>query len=98
MVIKQKLGTLLLTAALLGGPAIAFSQSSNQDPRTPRQDMHDAGQDAKQAAKDTGHATKKTTRKAYNKTKRGTKKAYNKTKDTTKGAVDGAKEGARQPE
>ena len=99
-----------LGTALVCAPASGFSQPSNpsQDSGA-KQDMKDAGHETKSAAKDTGHAinqgtdkayhsTKHQTKKAYHATKRGTEKAVDKTENTTKGAVNGAKEGARQPQ
>lgn len=96
----RTLSTFLLGSALTVSTAFVNAQETtpHQDMHNAGQDLHTAGHETKQAAKDTGHATKKETKKGYNKTKAGTKKAYNKTKDTTKGAVEGAKEGAHQPE
>lgn len=94
----------LLAAALAFTPALAIAgQSSDRD--AARQDMHNAGQDTKDAARHAGRATKNGTKDAYNdtkngtkkgwhKTKRGSKKAWNKTKGATKGAYNGAKNGA----
>jgi type IV secretory pathway TrbL component len=79
----------LLAAALACSPAFVTGQSST-DKDAARQDAHQAGRDAKDAAKDTGHAVKHGTAHAYHKTKRGVKKAGHK----TKGAVRGAKNGA----
>jgi hypothetical protein len=96
---NMKLPALFMSAALMFGPAVGWSQpqNPNQD-NGAKQDMRDAGHESKDAARDAGHATKQGTKKAYHATKHGTKKAWNKTKDTTKGAVNGGKEGARQPE
>lgn len=103
MTMQRQFSTLILTAALAFTPALVFGQqnSTGQDTEhhsDARQDMHNAGQDTKDAARNVGHATKRTTKKAYHKTKRGTKKAWNKTKSTTKGAVHGGEEGAHQPQ
>jgi hypothetical protein len=104
----QPLSALLLGAALISTPAFAIVHKS--DPQdTPKQDIKAAGQDTKNAADKSADATKNGTQKAYHSTKRGTKKAYhstkhgtkkawNKTKSTTTGAVDGAKQGAKQPQ
>jgi hypothetical protein len=106
MKMKQQLSALILGAAMLCGPALGLAgqsaTASGAQSTTPstgaKQDMKDAGADTKAAAKDTANGTKKGTKKAYNSTKKGTKKVYNKTKSTTKGAVEGAKEGAAQPQ
>jgi len=90
----------LLGTALVCAPAVGFSQQQpapSQDTGA-KQDMKDAGHETKDAVKDAGHSVKQGTKKAYRKTKRGTKKAWHKTKDTTTGAVNGAKEGAKQPQ
>lgn len=81
------------------GPALGWSlQAYPSQDSGAKQDMKDAGHETKDAAKDTGHAIDHGTKKAYHKTKRGTKKAWHKTEDTSRGAVNGAKEGAKQPE
>ena len=81
------------------GPAFGWSQpSSPSQDSGAKQDMKDAGHESKDAAKDAGHSVKQGTKKAYHATKHGTKKAWHKTKDTTEGGVNGAKQGARQPE
>jgi type IV secretory pathway TrbL component len=96
---KLQLSAFILGAVLVCGPALAWSQSSSpsQDSGA-KQDMKDAGSESKDAAKDAGSGVKQGTKKAYHKTKHVTKKAWHKTKDTTTGAVNGAKEGAKQPE
>ena len=97
---KNQIFALVIGATLVCGPALGFGQPSaalSQDSGA-KQDMKDAGHETKEAAKDAGHSVKQGTKKAYHSTKRGTKKAWHKTKDTTKGAVNGAKEGAKQPE
>jgi hypothetical protein len=93
MTTKRKLSAWILGGALVCGPALGWSQDTGA-----KQDMKDAGHETKNAAKDTGHAVKQGTKKAYHKTKHGTQKAWHKTKNTTTGAVNGAKEGAKQPE
>lgn len=105
MTMRRQFPAFLLTAALACTPALVFGQQSTTDQdrdaqhrSEARQDMHNAGQDTKDAARNAGHATKRTTKKAYHKTKRDTKKAWNKTKSTTKGAVHGGEEGAHQPQ
>jgi Ni/Co efflux regulator RcnB len=99
MTTKRQLSALFLGATLVCGPVLGWSQEpdSIQDSGA-KQDMKDAGHETKDAAKDTGSGVKQGTKKVYHKTKRGTKKAWHKTKDTTMGAVNGAKEGAKQPE
>jgi Ni/Co efflux regulator RcnB len=89
----------LLGTVLVFAPALGFSQqpAPSQDPGA-KQDLNDAGQKTKDAARDAGHSVQTGTKKAYHKTKRSTKKAWRKTKSTTTGAVDGAKEGAKQPQ
>jgi hypothetical protein len=98
----RHISTILLAGALVCVPVLASAQSPApaQDPQnpTPKQDMKNAGHEAKNAAKDAGHATKEGTKKAYHATKRGTKKAWGKTKNTVKGGAEGAKEGAQQPQ
>jgi hypothetical protein len=94
---KRQLSAILLAGALVCAPGLALSQPFIQDPG-PKQDMKDAGHEAKNATKDAAHGTKEGTRKAYHATKRGTKKAYRKTKNTVKGGAEGAKEGAQQPQ
>ena len=89
--------SILLGAALACTPALVRAQSTAQDSGA-KQDMRNAGHETKNAARDAGSGVKHGTKKAYHKTKRGTKKAWGKTKSTTKGAVDGAKEGAHQPQ
>lgn len=86
----------LLAAALAFAPVFATAGQSDA-----RQDVDQAGQNTKNAAKDTGHAVKKGTKKAYHATKHGTQKAYDATKHgtkkaarKTKGTYDGAKDGA----
>jgi hypothetical protein len=91
---------IVLGAALAAAgfaPSIQSIAYGQQNPSA-KQDMQQAGQDTKNAAKSAGNGTKKATGKAYNGTKKGTKKAYNKTKNTTQGAVKGAKKGASQPQ
>jgi hypothetical protein len=96
---KWEMSALFLGAALLCGSVAGRSeQPAPAQDNGPKQDMKDAGHETKDAAKDAAHGTKQGTKKAYHSTKRGTKKAWHKTKDTTKGAVNGAKEGANQPE
>jgi hypothetical protein len=90
--------TMFLGAALAFGPSATWSQQTAPPPDSPKQDLKDAGRDTAQAARDTGHGVKQGTKKAYHSTKNGTKKAWNKTKNTTTGAVDGAKQGAKQPD
>ena len=94
---KRQLSALIFGAALVCGPALAWSQPPSQDSGA-KQDMKDAGHESKDAVRDTGRGVDHGTKKAYRKTKHGTKKAWHKTKDTTTGAVDGGKEGARHPE
>ncbi len=79
----------LLSAALVCTPALLWSQQPypGQEDHRPKQEMKDAG-----------HAVKHGTQKAYHSTKRHTKRAARKTRDTVRGGVDGAREGARQPE
>jgi len=96
---KLQMSAFFLAAALSSGSAFGWSaQPAAAEDSGARQDMKDAGHETKDAAKDVGHGTEQGTKKAYHSTKRGTKKAWHKTKDTTKGAVNGAKEGAKQPE
>ena len=99
MTTKRQLSALFLGAALVCGPALGWSQEStpSQD-NSAKQDMKNAGHETKDAANDAGNGVKHGTKRAYHKTKHGTKKAWHKTKNTTTGAVDGAKEGAHQPE
>jgi hypothetical protein len=96
---KSKLSALFLGATLVCGSALGWSQQPypGQDSGA-KQDMKNAGHETKNAAKDAGHGVKQGTKKAYHSTKRGTKKAWRKTKNTTTGAVNGAKEGAHQPQ
>jgi Ni/Co efflux regulator RcnB len=94
---KIQLSVLALGVALCGS-SMAFSQPFTPGQDGAKQDMKDAGHETKNAAKDAGHGVKQGTKKGYNKTKRGTKKAWHKTKSTTTGAVNGAKEGAHQPQ
>jgi len=96
---KWQVSAFFMGAVLACAPALVWSQSpSPSQDSGAKQDMKDAGQQTKDAAKDAGHSVKQGTKKAYHKTKHGTKKAWHKTKDTTTGAVNGAKEGAKQPE
>jgi hypothetical protein len=96
---KWQLLAFFLGTVLVCGPALGWSQpSSPSQDSGAKQDMKDAGHESKDAVKDAGHGVKQGTKKAYHKTKHGTKKAWHKTKNTTTGAVDGAKEGAKQPE
>jgi Ni/Co efflux regulator RcnB len=99
MTTRRKLSALILGAALVCAPALGWSQQStpSQDSGA-KQDMKDAGHESKNAVKDAGHGVKQGTKKAYHSTKRGTKKGWRKTKSTTRGAVNGAKEGAREPQ
>jgi hypothetical protein len=62
-----------------GTSALSFSQ----DPG-PKQDMKNAGHEAKDAAKDTGRATKSAAKKTGHAVKRGTKKAAHKTATKTR--------------
>ena len=99
MKIYSFVSALLLGTALVGVPALGFSQEPYPgEDHSAKQDMKNAGKETKLATKDAGNGVKHGTEKAYHETKKGTKKAYHKTKNTTKGAVEGAKEGARQPE
>jgi len=99
MKINQSFSAFVLATALIAAPAAGFSQPTppTQDSGA-KQDMKNAGTDTKNATKSAVNGTKQGTKKAYHKTKRGTKKAYHKTKSTTTGAVDGAKQGAKQPQ
>ncbi len=94
---KFFLGAALVTT-LACGPALGWSQPTPSQDSGAKQDMKNAGHETKNAAQDAGRGVKQGTKKAYHKTKRGTKKAWHKTKSTTSGAVNGAKEGARQPQ
>lgn len=94
MTMKRLIPSLLFATALACTPSLTWSQ----DNTSAKQDMRDAGHETKNAAKDAGHGVKQGTKHAYRSTKRGTKKAWHKTKSTTKGAVEGAKEGAHQPQ
>ena len=95
---KWQFPAILLGAVLTCGPALGWSESTTVQENSAKQDMKDAGHESKNAAKDVGHGTKQGTKKVYHSTKRGTKKAWHKTKNTTNGTVNGAKEGAKQPE
>lgn len=98
---QNQLSAFLLATVLACAPALALGQQSTNTSRhtnTAGQDMRNAGHDTANGARDAGHATEKGTKKAYHKTRTGTKKAYHKTKNTTQGAVQGAKDGAHQPQ
>jgi hypothetical protein len=86
----------VLGAALMLAPGYVSARAQNDT--SAKQDMKNAGHDTKQGAKDAGHGVKKGTKHAWHSSKKGTKKAWKKTKNTTKGAVNGAKEGAREPQ
>ncbi len=99
MKVSKSLPVVVCGALLLCGISGAWAtQTAPSQDTSAKQDMKNAGHATKTAAKDAGQGTKKGTAKAYNKTKSGTKKAVNKTKSTTKGAVEGAQEGAKQPQ
>jgi Ni/Co efflux regulator RcnB len=98
MTTKRLIPFILLGAALACTPALIQGQETPHQDSGAKQDMRDAGHETKNAARDAGHGVKQGTKKAYHKTKYGTKKAWHKTKSTTKGAVEGAKEGAHQPQ
>jgi hypothetical protein len=102
---SSRTSALLLAVALVASPALGWTQSSSSSSTSSssqdtgaKQDMKNAGQDTKSATKNAAQGTKQGTKKAYNATKNGTDKAANKTKNTTKGAVQGAKDGAKQPD
>jgi hypothetical protein len=92
--------TLLLGTALVCSPAMGWSQQPypGQEDHTAKQDAKRAGHEAKDSVKDTGRAVKHGTKKAYRSTKYHGKRAAHRTKNATRGAVDGAKEGARNPQ
>ena len=100
MMRNRSFKTILLAAVLVAGPVVIVGQTTPAPAQdsSAKQDLKDAGRDTKNAAKDAGNGIKKGTKTAARKTKNGTKKAWNKTKNTTTGAVDGAKEGAKQPD
>jgi hypothetical protein len=98
MTIKRLIPYCLLGAALASTPARFWGQDTPHQDSGAKQDMRDAGHETKNAARDAGHGIKQGTKKAYHKTKHGTQKAWHKTKSTTRGAVEGAKEGAHQPQ
>lgn len=89
---------MFMTAALICGAAVGLGALAAAQDSGAKQDMKNAGHDTKNAARSAGHGVKQGTKKAYHKTKHATKKAYHKTANTTKGAVNGAKQGAKQPE
>jgi hypothetical protein len=86
----------LLGAALACGPAWAWSQQPypGEEDHRAKQDARNAGQEAKDAARDTGRAVKHGTQKAAHSTKRHAKRAGHRVRNT----VNGAKEGAQQPQ
>jgi hypothetical protein len=95
MKMKRKVSSLLLGAALACGPAVAFSQQPYPgEDHTAKQDMKNAGHESKQAAKDAGQGVKHGAQKA----KRHTKRGWHRTKNATTGAVNGAREGAHNPQ
>lgn len=99
MTIFRNLSAFALGAALSVVPALAWGQQPYPgEDHTAKQDMKNAGHETKNAARDTGEGVKHGTQKAYHSTKQHTKHAWHKTENTTKGAVNGAKEGAHQPE
>jgi len=70
----NRIATIVILGALLCS-SLVFAQTQGAG-----QDMHQAGSEAKGAAKDTGRATKKTASKVKSKTKQGTNKVAKKTK------------------
>jgi hypothetical protein len=105
MKIPNRLSALCIGAALFCVPALSLGQQPATTPAPApsqdtgaKQDVKNAGTATKTAAKDVGHGVATGTKKVYHKTKTGTKKVVHKTATTTKGAVDGAKDGAKQPD
>jgi len=98
---KREMSALFLGAALLCGsvvPGGASNLHQAQDNRPRRQDMKDAGHEARKTLRRMQRTAQNRERKRpTTRPKRGTKKAWHKTKETSKGAVNGAKEGAKQP-
>jgi len=94
------LPAMLMGAALACAPALAWSQQPypGQEDHRAKQDAKDAGHEAAQAARDTGHAVKHGTEKAYHSTKRHTRNAAHRTKNAVRGGVNGAREGAHEPQ
>ena len=97
---RWQLSALLLSATLACTPALTWSQQPypGEEDHRPKQDMKNAGHEAKDAARDTGQAVKHGTQKAYHSTKRHTKNAAHRTKNAVKGAANGAREGAHEPQ
>ena len=93
---KWQISAFLLAGALACSPAITWSQQPypGEENHQAKQDMRNAGHETKDAVQDTGRGMKHGTQKAYHSTKRHARHAKNKVKNT----VNGAREGARQPQ
>ena len=93
-----RFSALLLGAALVFTAAPGWSQQPypGEDHRA-KEDAKAAGHEAKDAVKDSGRAVKHGTQKAYHSTKRHTKRGAHRVKNATTDAVEGAREGAHQP-
>lgn len=95
MKMTRQMSAILLGAALTCVPAFAFSQQPYPgEDHQAKQDMKNAGHETKQAAKDAGQGVKHGAQKA----KRHTKRGWHRTKNATTGAVNGAREGAHNPQ
>lgn len=81
--------SLFLSCVMACGLPVALTAQN-----TASQDMHQAGQDTKTAAKDTGSAVKKGSTKTYHATKKGATVVADKTKEGTTTGYDKTKEGA----
>ena len=99
MTTRWQISALVLGAALACTPALGWTQQPypGEDHRA-KQDARDAGHEARDAARDTGRAVKHGTQKAAHSTKRHTKHAVHKTGNAARGAVNGAREGAHEPQ
>jgi hypothetical protein len=91
---------MVLGTALACTTAPGWSQQPypGQEDHRAKQDARNAGNEAKDAVKDTGRAVKHGTQKAYHSTKRHTKHGAHRVKNATTGAVNGAREGAHDPQ
>jgi hypothetical protein len=98
MKIRSHVSALLLAGSLACSP-LAWSQQPypGQEDHRAKQDIKNAGHEAKDAATDTGRAVKHGSSKAYHSTKKHTKHAAHRTKNAATGAVEGAREGAQNP-
>ena len=78
---KLGLGAIVLALSTFGFSQVTDTTTPHDD--SAKQDMKDAGHDAKMGAKHTGHAVKKGSKKAAHKTAKTTKHGAQKVEDKT---------------